>query len=79
MDPEVLKRLRKFRLSDKDERVVEIDEADARSSWEYCKRSLVGRIFGENATNLTGLKQTMAKLSCVKGELRVIELKSKTF
>lgn len=77
MDPEVLERLGKFKLSDREEREFEIDASGTSSSREECRRSLVGRIVGENVANFTGLKQTMAKLWCAEGELRVIELRSK--
>lgn len=79
MDPEVLETLGKFRLQDREDGEVEINETDTRASRDACKLSLVGRVFRENIVNFTGLKQTMSKLWCVKGELRVIELKPKTF
>lgn len=56
MDLEGLERLGKFRLSDREEREVEIGEIDTKSNREACKRSLVGRSFRDNAVNFTGLK-----------------------
>lgn len=79
MDLVVLERLGKFKLSGREEREFEIDDTDTRPSREVCGRSLVGRIVGENVANFTGLKKTMAKLWCAEGELRIIELRSKTF
>lgn len=39
----------------------------------------MGRIYGENAVNFTGLKQTMTKLWCVEGSLKMVELKNKMY
>lgn len=50
MDPEVLERLERFRFSDREEREVEIDESDTRSSMKVCKKSLVGRIVGRKCS-----------------------------
>lgn len=74
-----MERLGKFRLSEREEVVVELSLNDTKISREICEKSLVGRIFGRNAANFTGLKQTMTKLWCAEGELKVIELRSKMY
>lgn len=74
-----MERLGKFRLSKREEEIIEISFDDTKISRERCKKSLVGRIFGQNAINFTGLKQTMSKLWYAEGELKVIELKSKLY
>lgn len=44
-----------------------------------CEMSIVGKIYGENVVNFTRFKQTIGKLWCAEGSLKVIELKSKMF
>lgn len=39
----------------------------------------MGKIFGKNSINLTGLKQTMMKLWCAEGTLQVVEIKHKMY
>lgn len=58
---------------------VDLDPTDIKGSEDLCEKSLVGRIFGDFSVNYTGLKQTMTKLWCDEGELRVIELKHQTY
>lgn len=72
-------RFGKFKLSDKEGGEVELSSADTRTSRESCERSLVGRIFGGKGINYTGLKQTMTKLWCTVGSLKVVELKNKRY
>lgn len=79
MESEIAERLGKFRLSKREEEIMEISFDDTKISRERYKKSLVGWIFGRNAINFTGLKQTMSKLWCAEGELNVIELKSKLY
>lgn len=52
---------------------------DVLKSREACELSIMGKIFGENTINFTGLKQTMEKLWCAEGILKVIEIKSKMY
>lgn len=79
MDSEVLNRMENFRLSEQEAEGVDIDLLDIRISEAQCTKSVVGRIFRENAVNYTGLKQTMTKLWCAKGELKVIELENRMY
>lgn len=74
MDSEDVKRLENFKLSGKEEVGVEIDLKDIKISEKLCTKNLVGGIFGDNAANYTGLKQTMTNLWREKGELKIIEL-----
>lgn len=59
MDSEVVKRPGKFKLLDREAKGVEISLTEPKPSQEAYERSLVGRVFGGNAVNFTGLKQTM--------------------
>lgn len=79
MDLEVVKRLEKFKLSEKEGGEIELSAVDIKRSAEACERSLVGRIYGGNGVNFTGLKQTMTKLWCAEGELKMVEIKNKTY
>lgn len=58
---------------------VELSLFDVSRSREECERSIVSMIYGENAVNFTGLKQTMEMLWCREGSLKVVEIKSKLF
>lgn len=75
----MLEKLGRFNLSEREELGVELSARDIKPSGDQCDRSLVGKIFGENAVNFTGLKQTMTMLWCVEGNLKVIELKNKLY
>lgn len=79
MDLEVLNRLENFRLSEEEEAWVDIELQDVKSSVTQCKQSLVGRVFGEHSVNFTGLKQTLSKLWCGEGDLKVIELQNRMY
>lgn len=58
---------------------MELVQQDVRRSREDCEGSLLGRIWGEKTTNLTGIKRTFGPLWCHKGTLRVIELGNNFF
>lgn len=48
-------------------------------SQEECEMSLVGKVYCEGGVNYIGLKQTMQKLWCAEGSLKVVELKNKLY
>lgn len=75
----MIEKLGRFTLSAREEGGVEVSSGDIKPSKVMCERSLVGRIFGGNAVNYTGLKQTMTKLWCVEGSLKVIEMENKMY
>lgn len=58
---------------------MKLSLSDIKKSRENCEKSIVERIYRENATNFTGLKQTMTKLWCAEGSLKVVELKNKMY
>lgn len=75
----MVKRFGNFKLSEREEVVVELNQCNVKKSKEDCEKSLVRKIFGDNPVNFTSLKQTMTQLWCPEGSLKVIELRSKTF
>lgn len=75
----MVQRLASFRLSEKEGGKMELNSTDIKRSREACEKSLVGRIYSGNGVNFTGLKQTMAKLWCVEGSLKVVELRNKMY
>lgn len=75
----MVQRLEKFNLTECKGGSVELSRVDIKKSNKVCERSLVGRIYGRNGINFTGLKQTMSKLWCAEGELKVVELKNKVY
>lgn len=79
MDLEVLKRMEKFTLSEQEDGGVDLELQDVEGSEDLCENSLVGRIWGEYAVNYTGLKQTLSKLWCEEGEVKIFELKNKMY
>lgn len=79
MELDVIQRLEKFQLSGVEDGGVDIDPTDIKGSEDLCEKSLVGRIFGDFSVNYTGLKQTMTKLWCDEGELKVIELQHQMY
>lgn len=52
----MVKRFGNFKLSEREEVEVELNLGDIWKSREDCEKSLVGKIFGENAVNFTGIK-----------------------
>lgn len=79
MDLEVVSRFQHIKLSDKEKSGVEICVNNVKKSKEDCDMNLVGKIFGDNSVNFTGLKQTMTKLWCADGSLKVVEIKNKMY
>lgn len=79
MDSEILERFGRFKLSDREKVGVALNSVDIRTNKELCEQSLVGKIFGENGVNFTGLKQTLTKLWCMNGSLKVTELQPKLY
>lgn len=75
----MVKKFETFKLSDREIREVELNLGDIRKSRKDCEKSLVGKIFGNNTANFTGLKQTMTQLWCPEGTLRVVEIGAKMF
>lgn len=79
MDLEVMNMFKRFRLSEREGVEVQLGLDNVLKNREVCEMSIVGKIYRENAVNFIGLKQTMRKLWCAEGSLKVIELKSKLF
>lgn len=79
MELEVVKWLGKLKLLVTGEGGVDLDLQDIQSSEDLCEKSLMRRLVGEYAVNYTGLKQTITKLWCEEGELKVIKLKNKVY
>lgn len=72
MDAEVLNRLSKFRVRENEEKGVVLVQNDIRNRKEECERSLLGQIWGQKDANYTGLKNTLYKLWCHEGELKIV-------
>lgn len=72
-------RFEKFKLSETEGGEVALSSADIRASREACEGSLVGKIYGGMGVNYTRLKQTMSKLWCKEGSLKMVELKNKKY
>lgn len=79
MDLEVMNKFKRFRLSEREGVEVELGLDNVLKSREVCEMSIEGKMYEENVVNFTGLKQTMGKLWCAEGSLKLIELKSKMF
>lgn len=75
----MLDKFERFKLSGMEIEEVELSLMDIKASKELCEQSLVGRIYGVNRVNYTGLKHTMSKLWCSEGTLRMVELKNKMY
>lgn len=72
-------RFGKFKLSEIEGGEVALSSANIRASREACEGSLVGKIYRGMGVNFTGLKQTMSKLWCKEGSLKMVELKNKMY
>lgn len=75
----MVKRFERFKLSTRKKGKVELCLGDIQRSREICENSLVGKIFGDNVVNFTGLKKTMTKLWCRERRLKVTELNHKIY
>lgn len=79
MDLKVVKRFERFKLTEAERGDVELNSTDIKLSREVCENSLVGKIYGDSGVNFTGLRQTIEKLWCPEGSLKVVELKNKKY
>lgn len=75
----MVKRFGNFQLSEQEGGAVALSLADTNKSRDECEGSLVGRIYGGKGVNYTGLKQTMTKLWCAAGSLKVVEIKNQVY
>lgn len=75
----MVKILESFKLSETEGGEVELILEDISKSKEVCENSLVGKIYGDNGVNYTSLRQTMEKLWCAEGSLKVIKMKNKMY
>lgn len=73
MDEETLNRFSSFKLKEPEDQGVVLCEGDVEKCKEECSRSIMGKIWGKKAANFTGLKSTLNRLWCHRGDLKVIE------
>lgn len=79
MDKEVVNRLSNFKLRDKEEEGIVLELEDISLCKKEYEKNLIGKIWGIKTTNYSGLRNTLSRLWCYKGDLKVIELEHNYF
>lgn len=68
MEGEIVNRLQKFNLWRRKQGESSWKEGDIEFSKNECKRSLVGKIYGDKKVNFVGLHNTMTTIWTTKGD-----------
>lgn len=74
MDDEMVHKLSKFNLRDKEEEGIVLEMKVISWCKEEGKKSLLGKIWDSKVANYTSLKQTFSQLWRQSGDLKVVEL-----
>lgn len=67
-----MERLSNFNLAEAE--VLVFQDDDVKFSREECARSLIGKIFGEKITNLTGLRNALRAIWITDKSFKIYEL-----
>ncbi|GER32678.1 RNA-directed DNA polymerase [Striga asiatica] len=62
MEDVLMEKMRKFKLSDKEENGLQIEEEDFALALKDCKQSLIGKVYGDKKINFSGLKATLRNI-----------------
>ncbi|CAA0817405.1 Unknown protein [Striga hermonthica] len=68
MAEDLTDKLRKFKLSEKEEKGLEISNVDIEEGMKECQLSLLGKIYGEKKANYNGLKATLNNIWVTKNQ-----------
>lgn len=79
MDEEFVKKFQSFDLSAKEGECINLEASDICNREAKCRMSLVGRIHGLRAANLTGVKNVMNHVWGWPEKLKVVELGNNKF
>lgn len=71
MEGTVLDRLPNIKLNDEEDGGFNLSEEDISTSMAECKRSLIGKVFGEKVTNFFCLKNTLTLLRSTIGPVKI--------
>lgn len=79
MENDIVNRLQSFNLLEEGAKGFQLEPSDIQISHEECKRSLVGKVFGDKKANFTGLKNTLNGIWNTSKPFKISELKNNLF
>ena len=78
LDKDLLKKFQSFELTEEEETLTMLNEADVQEGVEECKISCIGKIFSAKEIPLKYLRMTMTKAWKTE-EIKVVRLQAKKF
>lgn len=79
MEYDIVKRLQSFNLLEEEARGIQLELRDIQISYEECRRSLIGKVFGNKATNFIGLRNTLSGIWNTSKPFKIWELGNNLF
>ena len=71
--------LRKFVLSEKEAGGIQIEGEDVLQSLDECKRSVIGKVFGDKVAHIAGVRSFASNMWIFAKNLRIVEIGIKKF